>query len=146
VRIEFSIMGLPPKKDGANSMWNKENEVPKIIALRQGALQAIRGIGTEEAIRDFIKLELVLNIPRHQMKQNIGDLDNFITGICDGLQSANSMAKIHSMFSAKGLEDISPNHSFIENDLQVVEILAKKIPLDADSQISYTIVIETVTI
>lgn len=79
------------------------------------------------------------------MKQNIGDLDNFITGICDGLQSANSMAKIHPMFSAKGFEDISSNQSFIVNDLQVIEILAKKIPQDADSQISYTIVIETVT-
>ncbi|WHY88207.1 hypothetical protein QNH39_10345 [Neobacillus novalis] len=80
------------------------------------------------------------------MKQNNGDLDNFIAGIFDGLQSANSMAKIHPMFNAKGLEEISPNRSFVENDIQVVEIMAKKLPQDTDEKISYKIAIETVNI
>jgi hypothetical protein len=127
-------------------MWNKENKDIRIIDLRKAMLKAILEIELEETIRNYVRLEIELRLPRNKIKQNIRDVDNFITGNSDGLQVANSLARIHPMFSAKGLEEISPNREFIDNDLQVVEIFARKLPQDIDQQVSYNIVIETVHI
>ena len=33
--MKIKVNELPPKKDGANSMWNKEVEVDRLIKLRK---------------------------------------------------------------------------------------------------------------
>ena len=40
---QFEVKGLPPKKDGANSMWSKKLESERLVALRQAALKAFSG-------------------------------------------------------------------------------------------------------
>jgi len=81
---------VPPKKDGANSMWGKANMRPLLKALRSAAAEAMAG-------RDPFDepLELTLTVRTGAMeptdlwaRRSGGDLDNFITGVCDGLQAA----------------------------------------------------------
>ena len=81
-RIEFTVEGdLPPKKDGANSMWNKPSEFRRLVRLRSVALQAMDG---RTPLASDIVLELEIRCGGSD-----GDLDNFITGVCDGLQAAS---------------------------------------------------------
>ena len=39
--VAFTVVGLPPKKDGASSMWRKNSEVARIISLRLAAAEAL---------------------------------------------------------------------------------------------------------
>ena len=82
VRIE--VEGLPPKKDGANSMWNKEVEIPRIKALRAAVAESL---GEPAPPAASVRLAAVVFATREA-----GDLDNFATGICDALQPASRAA------------------------------------------------------
>src|SRR5437764_58356 len=86
MRVRFEVRGVPPKKDGANSMWKKRTEVPRIIALREAAFTALGG---ERIPSESVTLRL-----RVWAASTAGDLDNFLTGICDGLQYAGQRAAI----------------------------------------------------
>ena len=77
---QFEAKGLPPKKDGAKSLWGKPLEAKRLAALRQAALQALEG---HPPLQSDIKLTLKLHIPINN--RSIGDLDTFVTGVCDGL-------------------------------------------------------------
>jgi hypothetical protein len=81
MRIVVEVRGLPPKKDGANSMWRKAAEIPRLKALRTAVLERLGNVSTRHA---FVALTL-----RVYASPGAGDLDNFITGICDGLMSAH---------------------------------------------------------
>lgn len=61
-RIKFRVDNIPPKKDGANSMWGKDGEVDKIIALRKKAFEAMQNQGLS-CIRSRVALELSLYVP-----------------------------------------------------------------------------------
>ncbi len=120
----LEIDGLPPKKDGANSMWNKDkgeiNEVNKLIKLRNEALSKLKG----KVIESNLKLTLKVYLKKNNKTK--GDLDNFLTGICDGLMVAHKGAKISPKF--KGLDKINPEEvRFIVDDFKIIEIIAKKI-------------------
>jgi hypothetical protein len=43
VKISITVNELPPKKDGANSMWRKGSELARLKALRKVAIEAMRG-------------------------------------------------------------------------------------------------------
>ncbi len=79
--VRFTVQGLPPKKDGANSMWRKSTEVPRLKALRSVAVQAMQGVVWQSSPL-CLRLRICAAIGE-------GDLDNFITGICDGLMGAH---------------------------------------------------------
>jgi hypothetical protein len=81
MRVRFVVDGLPPKKDGANSMWRKGSESVRLKALRLAASQAMSGI---PAFSKHVQLSITL-----YSDSQSGDLDNFITGICDGLMAAH---------------------------------------------------------
>ncbi len=83
--IEFTVQDIPPKKDGANSMWKKPAEALRIVSLRKEALRAMREANISDCFRSFVRLEITLFAPKSKM-ESIGDLDNFITGVCDGVQ------------------------------------------------------------
>jgi len=78
--LSFTVKGLPPKKDWANSMWNKGVEQPRLKALRVAAVEAMAG-------RPPLDGSLILRLVVHALPEE-GDLDNFITGVCDGLMAA----------------------------------------------------------
>lgn len=86
-KVRVLIDGLPPKKDGANSMWNKPLEQSRIIALRRAVSDAMAA--SERATSAVALRLLVRSEPRD------GDLDNFLTGICDALMPASSAVRAH---------------------------------------------------
>lgn len=118
------IEGLPPKKDGANSMWNKPLEVERLIALRT----IMRGIlgGTSPLLRD-IKLTARIHV-NPIVAESCGDLDNFVTGICDGLMAAHPRAKLSSLWQEAEYSDIHPTIVIgLKNDGAIFTISASKI-------------------
>lgn len=123
--LTFDVRGLPPKKDGASSMWNKPSERGRLIALRSAALAAIGGRGP---MTSSISLSLEIHVgPRND--RSVGDLDNFITGVCDGLQAA--AGPVSGEWDAPDLASIHPARAigFID-DVNVVAIDARKVVAD----------------
>ena len=123
-RIQFQVAReLPPKKDGANSMWAKRAEVPRLIALRRAAFEALAG---QPAFRSNISLELEVHCPQMPGRGG-GDLDNFVTGVCDGLMAAAIGARSDPRWEVPGLESVHPSKTVaIEDDSAVVSINATK--------------------
>ena len=115
--------GKPPKKDGANSMWGKKSEAPNIVNLRNAAFRK-----REETIKtpfnSRVSLDLVIYAPESELER-MGDLDNFITGVCDGLQGADARAKMHEIISRES--EVDPRLPLLlYTDAKVFEITAKK--------------------
>ena len=83
--IEFKVTGhLPPKKDGANSMWRKVAERARLVALREAAYACC---GDEPPLSANIRLTAEIYCGASELLR-VGDLNNFITGVCDGLMAA----------------------------------------------------------
>ncbi len=67
-------------------MWRKGSELPRLKALRVAATQAMTGVPMP--VKD-IQLKLTF-----YTDPKAGDLDNFISGVCDGLMAAPSNTPI----------------------------------------------------
>ena len=123
--IKFRVNGnLPPKKDGARSMWGKPTEARRLIALRQAALGALGG---QPPLEDNIQLTLRVHVgPIND--QRAGDLDNYVTGVCDGLMAADSRSAIDAQLESPELGEIHPSRCIaIRDDSAVVSIRAEKL-------------------
>jgi len=137
MKVSFQVKGLPPKKDGAQSMWGKHREAERLVALRQAALQALTG---QPALQRNIKLTLKIHIPVND--RSIGDLDTFVTGICDGLMATRYGGKLDPMWDNEKLESIHPTKTIaIDDDSQVVSIQAEKVIGSSDQQ-WYEVILE----
>jgi hypothetical protein len=152
MRISFTVGNIPPKRYGSGgdlSMWGQESEVPKIIALRKDALVAMQKEGLTKGFPSYVKLEFALFVPTRQLK-SIGDLDNFINGVCNSLQAAdrNALPHIHKDFLKPEHKDIHPSKSLIiEDDKHILYINAKKVDKDEEKlvqEIYYTIAVEAI--
>lgn len=119
----FIVQTLPPKKDGANSMWGKELEAYRLISLR---LAATKAFIDSPPLRQNIELEIIVHIP--QNSRTVGDLDNFVTGVCDGLMACDSKSKLSAKFSFPEYQKIHPSKVIgIVDDSEVISIVAKKV-------------------
>lgn len=120
----FDVEGhLPPKKDGATSMWNKRAELPRIVALRQAAAAAM---GARPPFDGPTALSLVVHIACNT--RGTGDLDNFVTGVCDALQCCAPRAAIAPEWEAPELAEVHPRHVVaLVDDVHIVEINARKV-------------------
>jgi len=133
----FEVKGLPPKKDGAQSMWGKRLEAERLVALRQAALQALK---ERSPLKNNIRLALKIHLPAND--RSIGDLDTFVTGVCDGLMATPYGGKLDPIWDNKELENIHPTNTIaIDDDSQVVSIQAEKI-IDGSSKQWYEVVLE----
>lgn len=123
--LSFTVPGLPPKKDGASSMWRKPAEIPRIKALRLAAHQAMDGRGP---LHQSIELRvLIFASPRD------GDLDNFITGIFDGLQAAHRRAQINlADWLDLPVGALPPQNILFTDDRWVERIAVERLPVDAE--------------
>jgi len=124
--IGFKVQGKPPKKDGSNSMWGKKSESMNIVNLRNAAAEAMKVQGIRP-FNDRIRIELTIYASEKEI-ETIGDLDNFITGICDGLQAADPRAKMHDLVKSECIIDPLQPVLFY-TDSKVFEIIAKKVPI-----------------
>lgn len=128
--ISFKVQGKPPKKDGSSSMWGKKSEALNIVNLRNAATEAME----ENDVGPFIgRIGINLTIISSEKEiESMGDLDNFMTGICDGLQAADPRAKIHDLVKSECI--ISPLQPILfYTDAKVFEINAKKVPIDENN-------------
>lgn len=118
------IDGLPPKKDGANSMWNKGIELPRLVLLRNAVFVAFEG---NPPLSRNVSLVLRVYVGSTNSR-SIGDLDNFITGICDGLQASHRNTPIADEWSEEDCKPIHPHIAIgILDDAEVVSIDARKV-------------------
>ncbi len=110
-------------------MWNKGVEVPRLVALRQ----AVRGaFGIAPPLTKSISLIVRIHIGPVNSR-SIGDLDNFLTGICDGLQASHHRTPISDRWSEHDCEAVHPRIAIaILDDVEVLAIDARKV-LDGDS-------------
>ncbi len=135
----FEVKCTPPKKDGANSMWNKPVEAKRLVALRTAAQNAIKG---NPPLQSKIKLNLTVHVGMKNDKTT-GDLDNFITGVFDGLMKRDPRSKLHEkIWSNPEYRDVHPDKVIaIVDDSQVIQIQAEKIVGDSE-QPWYEVILE----
>lgn len=127
MKVSFMVTGLPPKKDGANSMWRKGSEFERLKNLRIAAVQAMGG---QSPATSMIHLHLRL----YAAPEN-GDLDNFITGICDGLMAVHPRTPIDIEFWSSLPELAQPNRNICYTDDKLIaKITAERLTSDAYDQ------------
>ena len=136
--MKFTVEGLPPKKDGANSMWGKgSTELCRIQELRRAAHAKAGRLGP---FRRNIALELEVHVPTRDIAR-VGDLDSFITGVCDGLMRAAGVQR-ETRWEGEGWDGLQPCEAVaIEDDAHVTSIVARKIA-DSDGRSWYSVVLE----
>lgn len=139
MQFQFKIIGdLPPKKDGAQSMWGKPTEARRLEELRKAAQQVFQG---SAPLQRHVRLSITIYVGTVNDRV-VGDLDNFITGVCDGLMAADPRAKMDARWFKPELEHIHPTKPIaIVGDSQVEFIEAKKVVGDSP-QPWYEIILE----
>jgi hypothetical protein len=144
MRIAFAVDDRPPRKRGEKSMWARADEAPLVARLRREALKqrTKAGLTTCPRVRS---LELTVYAPAGQLER-IGDLDSFVSGVCDGLQAAAGrvLPFLHPVFLEPGNEDIHPRIPLlIDNDARLVRIVARKSAAPAGRGIFYHVAVAT---
>jgi len=124
MKLQFAVNGLPPKKDGAQSMWGKSLEARRLAELRLVALKALQ---ENRPLQSNIRLTLKIHIgPLND--RTIGDLDTFVTGVCDGLMAAYPGGKLDPIWNDPKLKEVHPSRTLaVVDDSQVAQIHAEKI-------------------
>jgi hypothetical protein len=119
--IIFSVADLPPQKDGANSMWGKASEMKRIKSLRSAAFRAMQN---QPLARLWVHMELKI----HAVPSD-GDLDNFITGICDSLMAAHPRTPIGDGDWGDVDPGIKPSEAIVyKNDAIIKRITTERLP------------------
>ncbi len=136
--IIFHVDGLPPKKDGANSMWGKPLEAKRLVNLRRAALRAMEG---QPALKRDIRLTITVCVGAKN-DPSVGDLDTFITGVCDGLMKVAPRCKLCMDIWGEAEYNIQPDRAIaIDDDSQVINIQAAKVTDDTNRQF-YNVTLE----
>jgi len=125
IEVVFSIKGQPPKKDGAKSMWGKLLGLARLRALRLAAYVALNG---RSLLGGTVELTL-----RVRAATRAGDLDNFITGVFDGLMAADTRSKIDPNAWVDLSEAVRPDHPIAyADDACIGRIFAERLPQGTD--------------
>jgi hypothetical protein len=91
--------------------------------------------------RKNISIKLEIYCPAERLAR-VGDLDNFIAGVCDGLMAAGPRIKRDSLWMAGEIASINPDHAIaIEDDSAVCSIVATK-EVSGDDSMWYRIILE----
>ncbi|MDX1944235.1 MAG: hypothetical protein SFU86_02430 [Pirellulaceae bacterium] len=119
--IAERIDGFPPIKNHAKSMWNDADQLPRLRRLRLALLAAMKG---EPPLNANIRMVVRVHVGPANTK-GTGDLDNYLGGICDGLQSAKG---VWPLWEGPDCQDIHPcNKIAVVDDYAIVAIDAQKI-------------------
>jgi len=129
--IRFSMRDLPPKKDGASSMWRKAAELGRLKALRREASRAMGG-------RPLLtgRVELTIEV---YADEKAGDLDNLITGVCDGLQAAHPLTPIDESEWLDVPREARPHRAIVFADDSVIAAIHATRKAPADGQPRYEV-------
>ncbi|MEX2227564.1 MAG: hypothetical protein WEB52_14065 [Dehalococcoidia bacterium] len=122
MKVTFTVDGVPPKKDGANSMWRKQAEVQRLKTFRIAACAALDGREPEDGL---VALTVRVFAP-----VSAGDLDNFATGICDGLMAVHPRAPVDPSLWAEVPEQARPDRAIaFRDDCVVSRIVIERLPV-----------------
>ena len=137
MRIEFDVDGKPPSKSG----WdNKEGLIKK---FREKALAARNKAGISKGDEHRVKIDLTVytsNISDRELVKGddpskySGDLDGFISGICDYLGPAEkNVTEDNVHIELKKQNEINYKIPLIiHDDAKIAEINARKVPGDKE--------------
>ena len=137
---------LPPKKGGVNSMWDKPLEMKRLIALRRAARTAMAGRPSFEGL---LTLKVHIRVPEDHLQRAddldaFSDLDDFSTGIRDGLMAAHGKAFLSFDWNTLANADIAPGHvTVFTDDARIVKIEAS-LTASPDGSIGYEVEVEQV--
>ncbi len=130
VKISFEVKGRPPRKLRDRSLWSSDEEAPLVKKLREKALEA-RNKKIDDCFHGKIKLNLSIYtnkiLDKSGIHDYVGDLDSFVSGVCESLHPANieALNYLHSVF--KNNVKIYPDKPILfDDDSQVIDINAKK--------------------
>jgi hypothetical protein len=122
MKVTFAVEGVPPKKDGANSMWRKPAEVPRLKALRLAACAALDG---HTPSHGPVSLTVRVYAPA-----SAGDLDNFATGICDALMAVHPRVPVEPSLWAELPDAAKPDRAITFRDDSVVSrLVLERLPV-----------------
>lgn len=148
MRVEFTVDDRPPKKHGEKSLWAREDEASHVAMLREKALEARSKAGMKDCFRTMVAIELMVFVPSFQL-ESVGDLDSFVTGVCDSLQAANPkvIPYLCGLFLKTIGTELDPrNPVLIDDDSKVMSIIASKMTSSGTSQVGYKIVVEPIQV
>ncbi len=101
-------------------MWRKRTELAHLKALRLAAYRAMRG---QTLFHSDVRLSIRLYAPVRS-----GDLDNFITGICDGLMAAHPNTPIDPQAWDDLPPEARPDRAIVyKDDACISRIIAERI-------------------
>lgn len=124
MKVTFTVEGVPPKKDGANSMWRKPAEVPRLKAFRIAACAALDGRTPPDG---SVSLTVRIYAPA-----GAGDLDNFATGICDALMAVHPRVPVDPSLWAELPDAAKPDRAIAFRDDRVVSrLFLERLPASA---------------
>ncbi len=136
-QVRFTVVGSrPPIKDGGNSMWGKPEEQERIEDLRKQAFQERNRQGLTY-FTSRVKLSLAVSAPDIE---RVGDLDNFLSGVCDAIQPADKKVwpSIPDKYKVPPIDFTQP--MLVDNDKKIIEIIGiKKV-----GPLSYTVTVEEI--
>lgn len=102
-------------------MWRKRCELARLKALRQAAYDALKG-----TLITADRVAMVLSV---YADASAGDLDNFITGVCDGLMAAHANTRCADADWSDARPEIHPrNPVAFRDDACVHSIRAERLP------------------
>lgn len=122
MKVTFTIDGVPPKKDGANSMWRKPAELSRLKAFRIAACAALDGRTPPDGP---VSLTVRIYAP-----VGAGDLDNFATGICDALMAVHPRVPVDPSLWAELPDAAKPDRAIAFRDDSVVSrLVLERLPV-----------------
>ena len=138
-KIQFSVKGIPPIKSSNQSIWSLDAQSERLAKLRLEALREKKKQELTQVFNTRLSLEFEIFAPLKDLN-TIGDLDNMIGGVSDGLQAKPNNPNLitHDIFLKPEMQDISPEKPILYNDdSQIWMIFASK--TEIEKEIYYTV-------
>lgn len=145
MKIVVEVDGRPPRKKKKGSIWGDDWEYT--LKLRQAVLKQMRAQGITGPHEGWVGITLRVYAPNINRADHeyVGDIDAFVSGVCDAIQSAHPNVRNPSpIFKKHG--SVGPDVPLvIRDDMQVREIYAKKIEeSNEDKEGRYVLIIRLV--
>lgn len=115
--ICYEVEGLPPKYDSASSMWGNQEQAKRLVRLRE---RVKHELGNDIVFTENIRMFLMMHAKNHRQ----GDLDNFISGVCNGLMTIPTNANIHQLL--QNHQQVGPTWYAIIDDRHIGSISAER--------------------
>ena len=136
-------MGIPPIKS-KQSIWSQDTQAERLVKLRLEALKEKKKQKMIQVLKTPIGIEFNIFAPQVDLDA-IGDLNNMVGGVCDGLQAKpnNPTLKPNEIFLKPEMQMISPEKPILySNDSQIWMIFASK--NKTETEIYYTVKINEI--